>query len=179
MQKGESGLNRDELSIDINIDKDNRILTVSDHGCGMTEEELDTNLGTIAKSGSLDFKANQDENEDIDIIGQFGVGFYSAFMVSKNVKVVTRSENSSQGYIWESDGADGYTITPCDKETVGTEIIMTIKDNTPEENYDEFLDTYRIHGIIKKYSDYIRLPDPSAHGTQQNERRLRPGTSRI
>ena len=110
MGKGETGLNRDELSIDINIDKENRLLTVTDHGCGMTEEELDTNLGTIAKSGSLDFKTNQEnKSEDIDIIGQFGVGFYSAFMVSKNVKVITRSENATQGYVWESDGADGYT----------------------------------------------------------------------
>lgn len=159
MVKGETGLNRDELSIDINIDKENRLLTVTDHGCGMTEEELDTNLGTIAKSGSLDFKTNQEnKSEDIDIIGQFGVGFYSAFMVSKNVKVITRSENATQGYVWESDGADGYTITPCEKDTIGTEIVMTIKDNTPEETYDEFLDVHRIHGIVKKYSDYIRYP---------------------
>ena len=151
MVKGETGLNRDELSIDINIDKENRLLTVTDHGCGMTEEELDTNLGTIAKSGSLDFKTNQEnKSEDIDIIGQFGVGFYSAFMVSKNVKVITRSENATQGYVWESDGADGYTITPCEKDTIGTEIVMTIKDNTPEETYDEFLDVHRIHGIVKK-----------------------------
>ncbi|MBR5320068.1 MAG: molecular chaperone HtpG [Peptococcaceae bacterium] len=158
MQKGETGLNRSELSIDINIDKENRTITVTDHGCGMTEEELNTNLGTIAKSGSLDFKTNQEKSDDIDIIGQFGVGFYSAFMVSKNVKVITRSESAEQGYVWESDGADGYTITPCDKDTIGTEIVMTIKDNTPEENYDEFLDTYHIHSIIKKYSDYIHYP---------------------
>ena len=158
MVKGETGLNRDELSIDIAIDKENRTLTVTDHGCGMTEEELNTNLGTIAKSGSLDFKSHQEKNDDIDIIGQFGVGFYSAFMVSKNVKVITRSENSEQGYIWESDGADGYTITPCEKDSIGTQIIMTVKENTPEEDYDKFLDVYNIHGIIKKYSDYIRYP---------------------
>ncbi len=158
MVKGETGLNRDELSIDISIDKENRLLTVTDHGCGMTEEELDTNLGTIAKSGSLDFKTNQEKNDDIDIIGQFGVGFYSAFMVSKNVKVITRSEDAAQGYVWESDGADGYTITPCEKDTIGTEIIMTIKDNTEDDDYDTFLDVYTIRGLIKKYSDYIRYP---------------------
>lgn len=158
MVKGETGLNRDELSIDVAIDKENRILTVTDHGCGMSEEELNTNLGTIAKSGSLDFKTNQEKNDDIDIIGQFGVGFYSAFMVSKNVKVITRSEESAQGYVWESDGADGYTITPCQKDTVGTEIVMSIKDNTPDDDYDSYLDPYHIRGIIKKYSDYIRYP---------------------
>ncbi len=158
MVKGETGLNRDELSIDVTIDKENRILTVTDHGCGMSEEELNTNLGTIAKSGSLDFKTNQEKSDDIDIIGQFGVGFYSAFMVSKNVKVITRSEDSAQGYVWESDGADGYTITPCQKDTVGTEIIMSIKDNTPDDDYDSYLDPYHIRGIIKKYSDYIRYP---------------------
>lgn len=158
MQRGETGLNRNELSIDVTIDKENRTLTVTDHGCGMTEEDLHNNLGTIAKSGSLDFKLHQEKNEDIDIIGQFGVGFYSAFMVSKQVKVITRSENAEQGYIWESDGADGYTVTPCEKDTIGTEIIMTLKDNTADDNYDEFLDTYHIHRLIKKYSDYIHYP---------------------
>ena len=158
MQRGETGLNRNELSIDVTIDKENRTLTVTDHGCGMTEEDLHNNLGTIAKSGSLDFKLHQEKNEDIDIIGQFGVGFYSAFMVSKQVKVITRSENAEQGYIWESDGADGYTVTPCEKDTIGTEIIMTLKDNTADDNYDEFLDTYHIHSLIKKYSDYIHYP---------------------
>ncbi len=160
MVRGETGLNRDELSIDISIDKDARTLTVSDHGCGMTQEELDSNLGTIAKSGSLDFKMSQakDETDEIDIIGQFGVGFYSAFMVSKNVKVITRSEDADEAFLWESEGADGYTITPCEKDEVGTQIIMTIKESTPEEDYDEFLDVYRIRGIIKKYSDYIRYP---------------------
>lgn len=172
MVKGETGLNRDELSIDVAIDKENRILTVTDHGCGRSEEELNTNLGTIAKSGSLDFKTNQEKNDDIDIIGQFGVGFYSAFMVSKNVKVITRSEESAQGYVWESDGADGYTITPCQKDTVGTEIVMSIKDNTPDDDYDSYLDPYHIRGIIKKYSDYIRYPNPFANRTTQSKRRL-------
>lgn len=158
MQKGETGLNRDELSIDITIDKEARTLTVTDHGCGMTEDELNKNLGTIAKSGSLDFKTKQEKSDDIDIIGQFGVGFYSAFMVSKNVKVRTRSEESEQGYLWESEGADGYTVTPCDKDTVGTEIIMTIQDNTDDDNYDDYLNVYHLRGLIKKYSDYIRYP---------------------
>ncbi len=158
MQKGETGLNRSELSIDVTIDKENRTLTVTDHGCGMTEEELHNNLGTIAKSGSLDFKLHQEKSDDIDIIGQFGVGFYSAFMVSKHVKVITRSEAAETGFIWESDGADGYSVTPCEKETIGTEIIMTLKDNTADDSYDEFLDTYHIHSIIKKYSDYIHYP---------------------
>lgn len=158
MQKGETGLNRSELSIDVTINKENRTLTVADHGCGMTEDELHNNLGTIAKSGSLDFKLHQEKNEDIDIIGQFGVGFYSAFMVSKHVKVITRSEAAETGFIWESDSTDGYTVIPCEKESIGTEIVMTLKDNTADDNYDEFLDTYHIHSIIKKYSDYIHYP---------------------
>lgn len=156
--KGETGLNRDALAIQVNIDLENKTISVADKGCGMTKEELDNNLGTIAKSGSLDFKLNQKQNEDIDIIGQFGVGFYSAFMVSKQVKVITRSEADSQGYMWESDGADGYTITPCEKTEIGTEIIMTLKDDTEEEKYSEYLDAYRLRSIIKKYSDYIRYP---------------------
>ena len=158
MVKGETGLNREELAIQVRFDKDARTISVSDKGCGMTREDLDNNLGTIAKSGSLDFKLNQEQNEEIDIIGQFGVGFYSAFMVSKLVQVITRSENDSQGYMWESDGADGYTITPCEKAEIGTEIIMTLKDDTEEENYSEYLDQYRLRNIIKKYSDYIRYP---------------------
>ena len=152
MVKGETGLNREELAIQVRFDKDARTISVSDKGCGMTREDLDNNLGTIAKSGSLDFKLNQEQNEEIDIIGQFGVGFYSAFMVSKLVQVITRSENDSQGYMWESDGADGYTITPCEKAEIGTEIIMTLKDDTEEENYSEYLDQYRLRNIIKKYS---------------------------
>lgn len=119
---------------------------------------MNLNLGTIAKSGSLDFKTNQEKSDDIDIHWTIWGGFYSAFMVSKNVKVITRSEDSTQGYVWESDGADGYTITPCQKDTVGTEIIMSIKDNTPDDDYDSYLDPYHIRGIIKKYSDYIRYP---------------------
>lgn len=156
--RGETGLNRELLPIDITIDKDKRVLTVSDRGCGMSYEELENNLGTIAKSGSLAFKQEHEQKEDIDIIGQFGVGFYSAFMVSKNVQVLTKSEETGEAYLWESQGAEGYTITPAEKAEIGTDIIMTIKDSTDEEDYDEFLDSYRIRAIVKKYSDYIAYP---------------------
>ena len=126
--------------IRISIDKDNRTLTISDTGIGMTKEELETNLGTIAKSGSYDFKQTKEKKEDINIIGQFGVGFYSAFMVSEHVKVITRSYNSEEAYLWQSDGSDGYTIEPASKDTIGTDIILKIKDNTEEEKYEEFLE---------------------------------------
>ena len=158
MQRGETGLNREALSIDIGIDKEGRRIVVADHGCGMTEEELHTNLGTIAKSGSLDFKSNQEQNEEIDIIGQFGVGFYSAFMVAKKVTVYTRSEASEVGYMWESDGADGYTVAPCTKDMIGTEIIMELKENTEDDDYDQYLDQFKLRKLVKKYSDYIRYP---------------------
>jgi molecular chaperone HtpG len=144
--------------IRISIDKDNRTLTISDTGIGMTKEELETNLGTIAKSGSYDFKQTKEKKEDINIIGQFGVGFYSAFMVSEHVKVITRSYNSEEAYLWQSDGSDGYTIEPASKDTIGTDIILKIKDNTEEEKYEEFLEDYRIKGLVKKYSDFIRYP---------------------
>lgn len=150
-------ISRDDLFIKIKIDKENRTLTISDNGIGMTGEELENNLGIIAKSGSQKFKAeNTDEN--IDIIGQFGVGFYSAFMVSKNVKVITKSFTSEEAFCWESEGADGYTITPCEKDSWGTDIILTLSDNTDEINFDEFLDQYRISSLVKKYSNYIRYP---------------------
>ena len=158
MQRGETGLNRDELTIDIGIDKEGRRIVVADHGCGMTEEDLHNNLGTIAKSGSLDFKTNQEQTDEIDIIGQFGVGFYSAFMVAKKVTVYTRNEASDTGYMWVSDGADGYTVLPCDKEMIGTEIIMELKENTEDEDYDQYLDQYKLRKLVKKYSDYIRYP---------------------
>ena len=158
MQRGETGLNRDELTIDIGIDKEGRRIVVADHGCGMTEEDLHNNLGTIAKSGSLDFKTNQEQTDEIDIIGQFGVGFYSAFMVAKKVTVYTRNEASDTGYMWGSDGADGYTVLPCDKEMIGTEIIMELKENTEDEDYDQYLDQYKLRKLVKKYSDYIRYP---------------------
>lgn len=151
------GLSKDDFCIRITPDKENRILTISDNGIGMTAEELENNLGIIAKSGSQKFKAeNTDEN--IDIIGQFGVGFYSSFMVSKNVKVITKAYSSEEAFCWESSGASGYTVTPCEKESIGTDIILTISDNTEEINYDEFLDQYRLSALVKKYSNYIRYP---------------------
>lgn len=155
---GETGLAREELFIEVRPDKNARTLTISDRGCGMNKEELEQNLGTIAKSGSLAFKEENGAAEDIDIIGQFGVGFYSAFMVAKKVRVLTRPAGSDEGWCWESDGSDGYTVTPCQKDEVGSTIVLTLKDNTEEEDYDEFLSDYRIQGLVKKYSDYIRYP---------------------
>ena len=156
---GETGLAREELCIQIIPDKSARTLTITDRGCGMSQEELEENLGTIAKSGSLAFKEENDKQEDVDIIGQFGVGFYSAFMVAKNVRVLTRTVGeNAQGWCWESDGSDGYTITPCDKAETGSTVILTLKDNTEEDDYDEFLESYRLQSLVKKYSDYIRYP---------------------
>ena len=152
------GIAPDEFQIKIDIDKENRLLKITDNGCGMTEEELDKNLGTIAKSGSFNFKAENEKTENVDIIGQFGVGFYSAFMVSDDVTVKSKAYGSDKAFCWKSKGADGYSVSDCEKETVGTEIILHIKDNTPDENYDEFLDQYRISALVKKYSDYIRHP---------------------
>ena len=152
-------LKHDDFHIDVKIDKDNRLLTVSDNGIGMTEEELDKNLGTIAKSGSRQFSAeNETDGEDVDIIGQFGVGFYAAFMVADRVEVVSRAFGADKAYRWQSSGADGYTITEAQKDDVGTDVILHIKENTPEAEYDEFLDTYTISSLVKKYSDYIRFP---------------------
>ena len=147
-----------DLAIKIEIDKENRNLIISDNGCGMTENELETNLGTIAKSGSLAFKQENEKKENIDIIGQFGVGFYSAFMVSDKVTVESKSMNEEKAHKWESNGADGYTIEPCDKLDVGTKIILHIKEDTEDEKYSEFLDEYNIKELVKKYSDYIRYP---------------------
>lgn len=155
---GETGLNRDELSIDIALDKEARTITISDHGCGMTDKEMEENLGIIAKSGSLAFKQENEKMDDVDIIGQFGVGFYAAFMVSQHVRVISRAADAESAFSWESDGADGYTIKPCEKNEIGTEITLTLKQNTENENYDEFLETYRISALVKKYSDYIRYP---------------------
>ena len=152
------GLNRDDFAITITRDKDNRTLTVSDNGIGMNRAELEENLGTIAKSGSLKFKQEMEKSEDIDIIGQFGVGFYSAFMVASSVTVITRKYGEETGWKWVSDGADGYTIEPCDKQSVGTDIIMTIKADTEEESYSKFLEEYELKNLIKRYSDYIRYP---------------------
>lgn len=152
------GIAPDEFEIRIDIDKENRILKISDNGCGMTEDELDKNLGTIAKSGSYNFKQENEKTENVDIIGQFGVGFYSAFMVSDNVTVESKAYGSEEAFCWQSSGAEGYTISPCGKDSVGTVITLHIKDNAEDENYDEFLDQYRISALVKKYSDYIRHP---------------------
>ncbi len=153
-----SGINRSDLSIDLTIDKDNRILTIKDHGIGMTKEELEDNLGTIANSGSFKFKNENEEQDDIDIIGQFGVGFYSAFMVAKKVEVMSKAYGSNQGYTWVSQASDGYEIFETDGLQSGTTIKLYLKDNTEEENYDEYVDQYEIERLVKKYSDYIHYP---------------------
>ena len=168
---GLSGMNREDFSIHIEANKDARTLTITDNGIGMTKEELEKNLGTIARSGSLDFKTAMgtegagegkdqplQEGETIDIIGQFGVGFYSAFMVSEKVTVVSRAFGSDEAWQWESKGADGYTIKEAEKADHGTQITLVIKEDTEDERYSEFLEEYRIRGLIRKYSDYIRYP---------------------
>ncbi len=152
------GLAKDDFAIWISADKDSRILKITDNGIGMTAEELENNLGTIANSGSLKFKTENKLDEDNQIIGQFGVGFYSAFMVAKKVTVITKAYGSDVAYRWESEGVDGYTISEDDKASVGTEIILELLDDTDDETYGEFLDTYRLKGLITKYSDYIRFP---------------------
>ncbi len=152
------GLAKDDFAIWISADKDSRILKITDNGIGMTAEELENNLGTIANSGSLKFKTENKLDEDSQIIGQFGVGFYSAFMVAKKVTVITKAYGSDVAYRWESEGVDGYTISEDDKASVGTEIILELLDDTDDEKYGEFLDTYRLKGLITKYSDYIRFP---------------------
>ncbi len=152
-----SGLNRDELEIKIVADKESRTITVSDNGIGMTEAELDKNLGTIAESGSLNFKS-ENKNDDLSIIGQFGVGFYSAFMVAQKVVVVSKAYGEEDAYAWMSDGVSGYDIKPAKKEERGTTITLFLKENTEEEDYDRFLDEYELANLVKKYSDYIRFP---------------------
>ena len=153
----ESGLNRDEYEIFISADEENRILKISDNGCGMTKDELENNLGTIAKSGSFDFKS-ENSAENVDIIGQFGVGFYSAFMVAEKVTVVSKVYGAEKAYKWESEGVDGYTLEECEKDSVGTEITLHIKPDGEEEDYCEFLEPYSIQRLVKKYSDYIHYP---------------------
>lgn len=149
---------KDDYYIRIETDEKNRTLTISDTGIGMSKEELEENLGTIAKSGSFDFKNDLEREEGHDIIGQFGVGFYSAFMVAEKVTVISKKHGSDEAYQWESEGADGYTVTKSAKESVGTKIILSLKPNTEDENFDEFLKEYTLRNIIKKYSDYIRYP---------------------
>ena len=152
------GLNKDDFAIMIEPDKENRTLKISDNGIGMTEKELEQNLGTIAKSGSLAFKKENELGDDVDIIGQFGVGFYSAFMVAKEVIVKSKAYGEEGAFEWRSKGAEGYTVEPCEKESAGTEITLVLKDNTDEENYDKYLDQYQLQSLVKKYSDYIRFP---------------------
>ena len=161
------GMNRSDFAIDVKVDKENRLLTVTDNGVGMSKEDLESNLGTIAKSGSFQFKQDLDKSEDaskeeadidIDIIGQFGVGFYSAFMVSSEVTVISRAYGAEEAYQWQSTGADGYTLAPCGRDGVGTDIIMKIKEDTEEEKYGRFLEEYTLSALVKKYSDYIRYP---------------------
>lgn len=161
------GIAADQFEIKIVADKAARTLKVIDNGIGMTEEELDNNLGTIAKSGSFDFKSENEKADNVDIIGQFGVGFYSAFMVSEKVTVETRAFGSESGFIWQSEGADGYTIAPCDKKDVGTVVTMYLKPDTDDEKYSEYLDQYKISELISRYSDYIRHPIKMDFTTRQ------------
>ena len=153
------GLNRKDFKIELKVDKENRLITVSDNGIGMDKEDLENNLGVIASSGSYKFKQEVgDDAKDTDVIGQFGVGFYSAFMVADHITVVTKKYGSDTAYMWQSAGADGYTITECEKDGVGTDIIMHIKPDTDDEKYSEFLESWRLQELVRKYSDYIRFP---------------------
>ena len=152
------GLNRDDFAITVTRDKDARTITVSDNGIGMNRAEMEENLGTIAKSGSLGFKQAMEKSDDIDIIGQFGVGFYSAFMVASSVTVISRKYGEDKAWKWTSDGADGYTIEEVEKATPGTDVIMVLKSDTEDDNYSRFLEEYEIRNLIRKYSDYIRYP---------------------
>ena len=153
-----TGITRSDMAITIEADKDARKLTISDNGIGMTKDELENNLGTIAKSGSLAFKNENESAEDVNIIGQFGVGFYSAFMVAKRVTVISRAYGEDTAYMWTSEGVEGYSIEEAAKDSHGTQIILEIKDNSEEENYDEFLTPYKVKSLVRKYSDYIRYP---------------------
>ena len=154
-----SGLTRNDFHIDISVDKENRVLTISDNGIGMTEKELETNLGTIAKSGSLDFKTNEAlKEEDINIIGQFGVGFYSAFMVANKVEVISKAYGETLAFKWVSSGADGFDVIPCEKETNGTDIVLYLKPDVEGDNFSSYLEEYTIRSLVKKYSDFVRYP---------------------
>ncbi len=160
MTAGDTSISRSDRYIKVTADKDSRTLTVSDNGIGMDEEDLENNLGVIARSGSLNFKNDMDKSEsaDTDIIGQFGVGFYSAFMVADKVTVITKKYGCDQAYCWNSSGADGYTVEPAEKDGVGTDIIIHVKADSEEEKYGEYLESYALRNLIKKYSDYIRYP---------------------
>ena len=152
------GLDRSDFAITLKADEKYRLLTVSDNGIGMSKEEMEENLGTIAKSGSLAFKKQMEQKDDIDIIGQFGVGFYAAFMVAENITVVSKKYGSDEAWMWQSSGADGYTMTPCEKDAAGTDIILKLKVDTDDENYSRYLKSYELQNLVKKYSDYIRYP---------------------
>ena len=158
LSEGITGLRREDFYIRLDVDKEARTLTITDNGCGMSKEELESNLGTIAKSGTLQFKEGMEQKEDIDIIGQFGVGFYSAFMVSEAVAVVSRAFGSDEAWRWESKGVEGYTIEPAEKNGHGTTVILKIRKDSDDEDYSQYLDKYRLRSIVKKYSDYIRYP---------------------
>ena len=164
--------NKENFFIKISIDKENRTIKISDTGIGMSKEELDDNLGVIAKSGSLQFKKENEIKDGFDIIGQFGVGFYSSFLIADKVTVITKAFGSNEAYRWESTGVEGYTIEPSTKDTVGTDIILHVKANTDDENFDEYLDEYKIQSLIKKYSDFIRYPIKM----DLTERKLKEGT---
>ena len=158
LEDGATGLSREDFSIQLAVDKEARTLSISDNGIGMTQEELDNNLGVIARSGSLQFKQEAEKKDEVDIIGQFGVGFYSAFMVSSRVAVDTKAFGSDEAWHWESTGLDGYEITPGAKADRGTTITLSLKEDSEDENYSEFLDQFRLQDLVKKYSDYIRYP---------------------
>ncbi len=183
----DNGISRSDFEIRVSTDEEHRTLTISDNGIGMSKEELENNLGTIARSGSLQFKEDmkkaENPTEAVDIIGQFGVGFYSAFMVADNVTVITRKYGSDEAFMWQSAGADGYTITPCEKDGCGTDVILKLKDDTEEEEYGRYLSQYTLENLVKKYSDYIRYPirmnmkytrpveDESAEGEEKKKTR--------
>ncbi len=166
------GMKKDDFMIRLSVDKEARTLTISDNGCGMTRDELENNLGTIAKSGSFDFKRENNGDENVDIIGQFGVGFYSAFMVADKITVTTKAYGEDTATVWESEGVDGYTVEPGEKAEAGTEIVLHLKADTEDEKYSEYLESYRLQGLVKKYSDYIRYPI----GMEVENERLKEGT---
>ena len=153
-----SEISRGDFAIEISADKEKRTLKIRDNGIGMTRDELESNLGTIARSGSQDFKTSAEKNDDVNIIGQFGVGFYSAFMVSERVEVLSKAYGSDEAYLWSSEGVEGYEIKPAEKDGFGTEITLYIKKDEEGEDYGGFLEEYRIRSLVKKYSDYIRYP---------------------
>ena len=171
LTEGITGISRDDFNIMLEADREKRTLKITDNGMGMNKEEIEKNLGTIARSGSLDFKTEMESKDEIDIIGQFGVGFYSAFMVSDKVTVVSKAYGEDNAYKWESSGADGYTLTESEKEGHGTEITLTLKQDTDDDNYSSYLDTYKLKNLVTRYSDYIRYPIQM----MVEKHRLKPG----